>query len=949
MTTGLGRARSVMRHARKVSAREADRDVESLLEWHERSNPANTQLSTLPPASYRKHLQKRNVSAQTARAPQRFEARPRGTRTARISDRKHPLFLTLLTLIAAVLDTALATVVWMRFGRMRAAWYFVGTIAVRTVFAFAHHLYLPAATTAGEVFDVACVRWVLLPIASLLQLLFFLSVYEPKWLTNGRTLILATAYLLLGAALVSDLLARAAPALAGVPLVEIDPYALNPRPMLLALFNLSWIPGTFVVIRTMVRVREERLPLSFVLASTIFGTVLGVVASRMGKLGNAAVLFDVVVTGSFAYLLFHRRVFETTKIAIDRALQSMVEGLAVLSADGQVLFTNPAMERHLRLRVGKPALGDGERDSVIEEMLRSLGKERAETHIERAKRALFVATSPIVDAADELHGHLVIAQDVTAARENERELIRRNDELWRANRVQAQLLRDLEARTRAEAEARRREEVALRAKAAADAASATKSAFLARMSHELRTPLNAILGFAQLMTRDHSLSEKNRVHLEVIGRSGEHLLGLINHVLDLSKIEAGKITLADRPFDLRRLLANVEALFRDRAQKKGLALVFDLDPELPSFVRTDDGKLRQVLINLLGNALKFTETGSITLRAWPDDARPSDAPAEGADPPGADLPDGVKVRLCFEVEDTGPGVGEGAREALFQAFATPGERAEEGSGLGLSISLELARLLGGDLRISSAPGHGAKFALEVQAMITGSVDVAPAKVAPRVTGVASGQPLYRILVVDDRWENRDLLVQVLTIPGFDVRSANDGKEAIAVWEEWNPHAIWMDMRMPVMDGHEATRRIKATLRGQATVIIALTASAFEQDRDAVLSAGCEDFVRKPFHEAEIFEKLEKHLGVRFLHEEAAPQEERGSSPDAGMVAAARGLSSELREPIVRAAKTLSAKATREAITHLRPQDDDLASALDALVGAYRFDRILELLSEGTTP
>ncbi len=727
------------------------------------------------------------------------------------------MVLTLLTLLAAVLDTALATVVWVRFGRTRAAWCFVGSIAIRTVFAFTHHVILPAATTGEQVLAVACARWTLLPVAALLQLLFFLAVYEPRWLTSRRASAIAAAHALLGGALLADLLTRAGPALMRAPLAEIDPYALNPRPLLLALFNTSWLPGIFVVVRTMVRFRSERLPLTFVLASTLFGTALGFVASRAGKLGNAAVLFDVVVTGSFAYLLFHRRVFDTTRIAIEHALESMVEGLAVLSTTGDVLFTNAAMERHLRLRAGRPALAEGERDSVIEEVLRSLGRQRVETRIDRSRRALFVASSPIVDAEGDLRGHLVIAQDVTNVRENERELQQRNDELWRANRVQAQLLRDVEERTLAEEDARRGEAEALQAKAAADAASATKSAFLARMSHELRTPLNAILGFAQVMRRDTTLSERHRGHLDVIGRSGEHLLGLINHVLDLARIESGKVTLAETSFDIRRLLRSVEDLFLERAQKKGIALALELDPGLSPYVRTDEGKLRQILINLVGNALKFTEAGSVTVRASTLDVRASDAPP--SEESGGETAR-MTARLRFEVEDTGPGIDEETRKGLFQPFATPGTRVEEGSGLGLSISLELARLLGGDLRVASRPGPGALFELEIVAALADPAEIT----------------------------------------------------------------------------------------------------------------------------------LEERRGVRFVREDATPPPSGRAAAaltDARVEEAARALPDDVKAQLVRAAKTLSPKTTRQAIERLRPHDAALANALDALAGAFRFDRILELLSEGT--
>ncbi len=576
------------------------------------------------------------------------------------------MVLTLLTLIAAVLDTILATVVWLRFRRQAAARYFVATIVLRTVFAFSHHVYLPAATSPAEVVSVACLRWVILPLASLCQLLFFLGVYEERWLTLPRARAITAGFLLFTAALTADVALRTAPLFGAGPIAHIDPFALNPRPALLVVFNLSWLPGIAVVVRTMVRVPSERRPLALVLAASIAGMALGAVASKVGGLGNAAVLFDVIVTGSFAYLLLRRRVFETTRIAIDKALASMVEGIAVLAEDGRVLFTNPAMEAQIRLRAGMTAAALSRQDPSISAMLSALGGERAQLRLEREEREIVLASSPILDGEGRLRGHLLLAQDITE------------------------------------------EEQARRARDRAETASAAKSAFLAHMSHELRTPLNAILGFSQLLGRDRGLGKEPRRHLAIIERSGRHLLELINGVLDLSKIEAGKLALLESRFSPARVLADVQAMFRDAARDKGLTFAIRGASALPPAVLGDEGKVRQILINLVGNALKFTERGSVTVRASAPDL-----------PPGA--PPGAPCKLRFEVEDTGPGLDEGSCAGLFQAFSTAGVPGA-GTGLGLSISRELARALGGDISVRSVLGEGSTFSFEVHLSISPGLD-----------------------------------------------------------------------------------------------------------------------------------------------------------------------------------------------------------------------------------
>ncbi len=397
------------------------------------------------------------------------------------------------------------------------------------------------------------------------------------------------------------------------------------------------------------------------------------------------------------------------------------------------------------------------------------------------------------------------------------------------------------------------------AKQAAEAASQAKGQFLASMSHELRTPLNAILGFTQLMIRDISLQDSHRSYLKIIHNSGEHLLELINDVLDMSKIESGRITLNISSFDLYHLLETLEKMFRLRANDKGLQLIFRRSPTVKQWISTDEGKLRQILINLLSNAIKFTNTGSVILSLEVINSLEMQSEIINSE---------AHTVLKFAVADTGLGIPENYLEKIFEAFEQTklGREATEGTGLGLAISLKFAQFMGGKITVGSKLGEGSIFEVYLPVNIPESSNTSRRSTDRYVVGLAPNQPEYRILVVEDRWESRHLLVKLLEAIGFQVREAKNGVEAIAIWEEWEPHLIWMDMRMPIMDGYEATRQIKAHLKGQATVIIALTASALEEEKTIILSAGCDDFVRKPFRESLILDKLAEYLGVMYLYE-----------------------------------------------------------------------------------
>ena len=405
-----------------------------------------------------------------------------------------------------------------------------------------------------------------------------------------------------------------------------------------------------------------------------------------------------------------------------------------------------------------------------------------------------------------------------------------------------------------------------RAKEAADAANRAKSTFLASMSHELRTPLHAILGFAELLGLEESLTDYQRESVEIINTSGEHLLALINDVLEVSKIEAGKAIVNLTAVNLRSLLATLEGLLQLRAEAKGLKLFFELPPDLPPQIQTDEPKLRQILLNLISNAIKFTDRGSISLRVAIDSPDPTSLEPTSLDPTSPDR----TANLRFEVEDTGVGIAPNEIEHLFKAFSQTevGRQTAKGSGLGLFISRQLLQLLGGEIQVSSAIDRGTCFQVQmpirVPALALATVNP-PAIGNRRVVGLAADQSAPRILVVEDVVQNRQLLVRLLSAVGFEVQAAEDGQSAIELWQSWNPHLILMDMRMPVLDGYTATRQIKAIAEGSKTTIIAVTANALDEERNAIFAAGCDDLLRKPFKEKTLLTKLAEHLEIQYRY------------------------------------------------------------------------------------
>ncbi|WP_215607116.1 ATP-binding protein [Leptothoe spongobia] len=502
------------------------------------------------------------------------------------------------------------------------------------------------------------------------------------------------------------------------------------------------------------------------------------------------------------------------------------------------------------------------------------------------------------------------------------------------------------------------------AKEKAESANRAKSEFLANMSHELRTPLNSIIGFTQILGKDTSFKPEQQQRLTIINRSGEHLLSLINNILEMSKIEAGQIVLNAKYFDLHAILQDIQGMFCLKVQNKGLQFRIEPDAHLPRQIYADEGKLRQILINLVGNAVKFTEKGSVVIKAR------------------VETPNASQPMLYLEIEDSGLGIPREDLEQLFIPFeqTTAGHKIKQGTGLGLSITDKFVNLMGGEISANSQVGVGTCFRVSLPVEIADSDEFPVQRFNAKVVGVAPGQPDYRILIVDDEPDNCLVMLDLLTPVGFSVRQASNGQEAIDIWQAWQPHLIWMDLRMPEMDGYEATQWIRAAVerlggagegegegeksnvksqKSKLPIIIALTASVFEGKQDLMLQAGFDDFVLKPFQEERIWEKIGEHLGTEFIYDSVSESSNPISATTAAPVttdelaAALNVMSAEWVQELKQAASYLKGKRVKQLLSQisvasnsaLKERGGAIVARLNALVENYQFDEIINLLED----
>lgn len=488
------------------------------------------------------------------------------------------------------------------------------------------------------------------------------------------------------------------------------------------------------------------------------------------------------------------------------------------------------------------------------------------------------------------------------------------------------------------------------AKEIADAANRSKSEFLANMSHELRTPLNAILGFAQLMMGDRNLTSEHQHFIEIVNQSGEHLLRLINDVLEMSKIEAGRVNFYQTEFDLRKLLRKLETMMQTKALLKGVVLRFSCEDTVPQQIKTDENKLRQILTNLLSNAIKFTDEGTVDLRVSVDPL-----PICSDEHPNT-------CHLTFAVKDMGVGMAPDELSNLFQPFTQTrsGQRTQEGTGLGLCISERFVRLMGGEITVQSQPGIGSCFTFFIPVQ---GIDVMPEDetklAAESMFNRSSVNQAFRILIVEDNPTNRLLLNTVLSRVGFDVQEAVDGQEAIASWQAWQPHLIFMDMHMPTLDGYDATRHIRQleqaaqahqrslNLEPSApTKIIALTASVFSDQQQESLQAGCDDFLSKPFDHDELLKLLSSHLEIPELAGAIETQEVPPTPLASTSLSESLAIMPfEWRNQLYYAAAQGSDLESLHLISQIPADQPTLTSALTQLVQTYQFDRLLAHLQK----
>ncbi len=697
---------------------------------------------------------------------------------------------------------------------------------------------------------------------------------------------------------------------------------------------------------------------------------------------------------------------------LNQFLESLPLGISVYNPDGSIAYFNHAAEKFLgkqtilthiaeQLVTNKESYNPDSDQLYLPDnfpILRALNGEFVKVDdVEITQYGLTISLEitamPIYDTSGNIIYAIGVIQDISHRKELEKFL--------------ANYQRTLEAQI-----VERTEQLEQAAKAA-EKANRAKSTFLANMSHELRTPLNAILGFTQVMEASPNFASEDRENLRIIHRSGEYLLTLINQALDLSKIEAGRMIAIPTNFDLYSLLDELQDMFQQRSQDQDLQLIFLRSANVPQYVQTDDVKLRQVLINILGNAIKFTKIGDVSVRVsrkkeegiktplapqGGNEEEPPKGRSQNEEQTNLDLEARNDVNLpnfCwlkFEIEDTGVGIAPEELDDVFQAFVqtSSGQKTQKGTGLGLTISRQFVRLMGGDITVDSQVGRGTIFKFEIQVKVINDTEIAAPKVDRKVMGVEANQPSYRILIVDDREDNRLLLVKLLSPLGFLLQQATNGREAVEIWESWHPHLILMDLRMPIMDGYEATMEIRARTQqreeeqqrneemtiannsaefilseaeGLSTSyefpiskIVALTASIIEREkRSLALLVGCDDFISKPFRKIDIFDTISTHLGVKYIYSSSTVFSSTGDrsqlyDSDSNITLASLAqLPAEWIDNMKQVIRNADFDLIASTIEEIRNENPGFAQLLQGHLDNFDYQTILTLIAEAEEP